>query len=119
MLAYKTSRIGINQDEFEKFLGVVILFKVYKSSGENVFKFWSQEDWRPIFWKLMGGNRYQQILRVFNLIMRIQKGKNRSADKPTSMRAIFEERDFILHDGHTPGPYVTVDKHLVCFGRRC
>ena len=64
LLVYKENWAVIYQSEFDKFLGVVILIGVYKSSSENVAQLWSKEDVRPIFNKLMSRNRYQQILRV-------------------------------------------------------
>jgi len=70
---YKDKWVAINQSEFDKFLGVVILIGVYKSNNENVAKLWSKKDGRPIFTKLMSRNRYQQILRVLGLMTLIHE----------------------------------------------
>ena len=59
LLVYKENWTAIDQSEFDKFLGVVILIGVYKSNSENVAQLWSKEDGRPIFNKLMSRNRYQ------------------------------------------------------------
>ena len=56
LLVYKDEWVAINQSEFDKFLGVVILIGVYKSNNENVAQLWSKEDGRPIFNKLMSQN---------------------------------------------------------------
>ena len=64
LLVYKDKWMTINQFEFDKFLGAVILIGVYKSNNENVAQLWSKEDGRRIFNELMSRNQYQQILRL-------------------------------------------------------
>ena len=58
LLVYKDKWVAINQFEFDKFLGVVILFGVYTSSIKNVAQLWSKEDGRTIFNKLLSRNQY-------------------------------------------------------------
>ena len=64
LLVYKDKWVAINQLKFEKFWGVVILIGGYKSNNENVAQFWSKEDGKTIFNKLMSRNQHQEILRV-------------------------------------------------------
>ena len=91
LLVYKENWTAIDQSEFDKFLGVVILIGVYKSNSENVAQLWSKEDGRPIFNKLMSRNRYQQILRVLRFDNANARRSNRSADKFQLIRDVFEE----------------------------
>ena len=119
LLAYKENWTAIDQSEFDKFLGVVILIGVYKSNSENVAQLWSKEDGRPIFNKLMSRNIYQQILRILRFDNANARRSNRSADKFQPIRYVFEEWDLNLRDAYTPGPHMTVDEQLVCFRGRC
>ena len=112
MLVYKENWTAIDQSEFDKFLGVVILIGVCKSNSENVAQLWSKENERPIF-------RYQQILRVLRLGNANAWRSNRSADKFLPIRYVFEEWDLNLRDAYTPEPHMTVDEQLVCFRGRC
>ena len=119
MLVYKENWTAIDQSEFDKFLGVVILIGIYKSNSKNVAHLWSKEDGRPIFNKLMSRNRYQQILRVLRFDNANARRSNQSADKFQPIRYVFEEWYLNLRDAYTPGPHMTVDEQLVCFGGRC
>ena len=119
LLVYKENWTAIDQSEFDKFLGVVILIGVYKSNSENVAQLWSKEDGRPIFNKLMSRNRYQQILRVLRFDNANARRSNQSADKFQPIRYVFEEWDLNFRDAYTPGPHMTVDEQLVCFRGRC
>ena len=104
LLVYKENWTAIDQSEFDKFLGVVILIGVYKSNSENVAQLWSKEDGKPIFNKLMSRNRYQQILRVLRFDKANARRSNRSPDKFQPIRDVFEEWDLNLRDAYTPGP---------------
>ena len=119
MLVYKENWTAIDQSEFDKFLGVVILIGVYKSNSENVAQLWSKEDGRPIFNKLMSRNRYQQILRVLRFDNANARRSIRSAVKFQPIRYVFEEWDHNLRDAYTPGPQMTVDEQLFFFRGRC
>ena len=89
LLVYKDKWVAINQSEFDRFLGVVILIGVYKSNNENVAQLWSKEDGRPIFNKLMSRNRYQQILRVLRFDDANSRRRHRSEDKFQPIRDMF------------------------------
>ena len=91
LFVYKENWTAIDQSEFDKFLGVVILIGVYKSNSENVAQLWSKENGRSIFNKLMSRNRYQQILRVLRFDNANARRSNRSADKFQPIRYVFEE----------------------------
>ena len=119
MLVYKENWTAIDQSEFDKFLDVVILIGIYKSNSENVAQLWSKEDGKPIFNKLMSRNRYQQILRVLRFDNANARRSNGSADKFQPIGYVFEEWNHNLRDAYTPGPHITVDEQLVCFGGRC
>ena len=119
LLVYIENWTAIDQSEFDKFLGVVILIGVYKSNSENVAQLWSKEDGRPIFNKLMSRNKYQQILRALRFDNANAQRSNRSADKFQPIRYVFEVCDLNLRDAYTPGPHMTVDEQLVCFSVKC
>ena len=119
LFVYKDKWVAINQSEFDRFLGVVILIGVYKSNNENVAQLWSKEDGRPIFNKLMSRNRYQQILRVLRFDDANSRRRHRSEDKFQPIRDVFEQWDLHLRDAYAPGPHMTVDEQLVCFRGRC
>ena len=119
LLVYKDKWVAINQLEFDKFLGVLILIDVYKSNNENVAQLWSKENGRLIFNKLMSRNRYQQILRVLRFDDANSRRRNRSEDKYQPIKNVFEQWDLNLRDAYTPGPHMTVDEQLVCFRGRC
>ena len=112
----KDKWVAINQFKFNKFLGVVILIGVYKSSNKNIAQFWSKEDGRPIFDKLMSRNRYQQILRVLRFDDANSKRRNRSEDKFQPIRDVIEQWDLDLRDAYTPGPHMTVDEQWWILG---
>ena len=90
LLVYKDKWVAINQLEFDKFWGVVILIGVYKSNNENAAQLRSKENGRPIFNKLMSRNRYQQILRVLRFDDANSRRRNRSEDKFQSIRNFFQ-----------------------------
>ena len=113
LLVYKDKWAAINQSEFDKFLGLVILIGVYKSNNKNVAQLWSNEDGRPIFNKFMSRNRYQQILRVLRFDDANSRRRNRSEDKFQPIRDVFEQWGLNLRDAYTPGPHLTVDEQLV------
>ena len=115
----KENWTAIDQSEFDKFLGIVILIGVYKSNSENVAQLWSKEDGRLIFNKLMSRNRYHQILRVLRFDNANARRSNRSADKFQPIRYVFEEWDLNLRDSYTPEPHMTVDEQLLCFRGSC
>ena len=100
-------------------MGLVIFIGVYKSNNKNVAQLWSKEDGRPIFNKLMGQNRYQQILRVFRFDDANSRRRNRSEDKFQPVRDVFEQWNLNLRDAYTPGPLMTIDEQLVCFRGKC
>ena len=90
LLVYKDKWVAINQLEFDKFWDVVIPIGVYKLNNENVSQFWSKENRRPIFNKLMSRNRYQQILRGLQFDDANSRRRNRSEDKFQSIRNFFQ-----------------------------
>jgi len=63
-IVYGSSWTPADDEEFEVFLGVVVLIGVCKSNNESVAQLWSTLDGWPIFNLTVSRGRYQQILCV-------------------------------------------------------
>ncbi|KAK9703520.1 Transposase IS4 [Popillia japonica] len=67
----------IDQNELQKFVGVLILIGAYKSRNEEISQLWSKKDGRKIFNDIMSRNRFQNILRVIsNCDKKLRKRRN-------------------------------------------
>lgn len=109
----------IDQNELQKFVGVLILIGAYKSRNEEISQLWSKKDGRKIFNDIMSRNRFQNILRVIRFDNAGERRKKRSPDKLQPIREYFEIWNDYLQDAYIPSWCMTVDEQLVTFRGKC
>lgn len=109
----------IDQNELQKFVGVLILIGAYKSRNEEISQLWSKKDGRKIFNDIMSRNRFQNILRVIRFDNPGERRKKRSPDKLQPIREYFEIWNDYLQDAYIPSWCMTVDEQLVTFRGKC
>ena len=118
-LVYEDRWKEIEDTEFKKFIGIMILIGVYKSKNESILQLWNKDHGRPIFNQIMSRNRYLTILQVLRFDNAQRRRAHRSLDKLQPIREVFESWVSYLQDSYTPGTCMTVDEQLVPFRGRC
>ena len=109
-LVYKEAWQDTTNEEFLRYLGVLVLSGVYKSRNESIRQLWSKEDGRPIFDKSMARNRFEQITRVLRFDDAVRRRENRQADKLAAIRTVSDMWQTTLQDVFVPYENVTVDE---------
>jgi Transposase IS4 len=109
----------LDQNEFRKFIGLLILIGVYKSKNEEISQLWSNKDGRKNFNDIKSRTRFQRILRVIRFDNAGARREKRSTDKLQPIRECFEMWNDHLQDGFIPGWSMTVDEQLVTYRGRC
>ena len=110
-------------EDFEVFLGVVILIGVlYKSNNESVEQLWSTLDGWLIFNRTMSRGRYQQILRFLRFNNAQSRRNHWSLDKLKPIRKVLET--WALTPNGTPngiysGHRTECEEHSFRLSTRC
>jgi len=118
-IVYGSSWTPVGDEEFKVFLGVVVLFGVYKSNNESVAQLWSTLDGWPIFNLTMSRGRYQQIWRVLPFGNAQSRWHHRAPDKLQPIRSVWNFGTLTCVIPYICGPSITVDEQMVCFRGRC
>lgn len=108
----------MTEEEFQRFLGLLILSGVYKSRNESIIQLWSLEDGRSVFGETMARTRFQQISRALRFDDAAHRRERRNMDKLAPIRHIFDSWESNLSDAFVPGENVTVDEQLLTFRGR-
>ena len=95
------------------------LVGVHKSSNEDFSQLWYTEHGRPIFCKIILGNRFLDIVRILQFDDAAARRSCRSSEKFSPIRNVFEIWNESLLDAFVPGPNLTVHEQLVTFRGRC
>ena len=118
-ITYGDKWVNIDMGELQCFIGLLILAGVYKAHNEGITHLWNKEDGRPIFNKSMSRNRFTQLSRCLRFDDAEQRRKNRSPDKLSPIRDVFDAWESTLQDAYVAGGNITIDEQLVSFRGRC
>ena len=118
-LVYREKWQDLQQDELDRFLGILILAGAYKSCDEPIQQMWSKLHGRPIFSAAMPRNRFTRLTRVLRFDDAASRRLRREHDKLAPIREVFENWTKNLAECYELSDTVTVDKQLVTFRGRC
>jgi len=116
---YKDKWNDVTVEELYKVIGLMVLIGIYKWKNEDICQFWSLENGRPIFNKIVSRQCFQYVLRVVRFDDMEYRRQHRSDDKLEPIWECFELWVNTLRDGNVPGSMQTVDEELVTFRGRC
>jgi hypothetical protein len=106
--------------ELKALLGLLISIGASKGRNENVSDLWQEGPFsRPFFRAVMGRNRFQWLLRSLRFDNKETRAERLQTDKLAAISGIWN--DFIGNclDSYRPGPFCTIDEHMVGFRGRC
>ncbi|KAI6646348.1 PiggyBac transposable element-derived protein 4 [Oopsacas minuta] len=108
-------------DELYAFIGMMILFGVFRSSREPLSELYSDDPnkGRPIFPAAMPRDRMKHLLRFLrfdDIYSRIERVKS---DKLAPIRFVFDNINSTLNSAYSSNTNVTIDEHLCRYRGKC
>lgn len=110
--------------EMHAFIGLLLLFGVYRSNNESYEQMWSQDMGRAIFRACMSLERFKLLLRFIRFDDRLQRIAQQPADlaerdRLAPFRDIWNLFVQSCRNSYRPSENVTIDEQLVGFRGRC
>ncbi|KAI6649958.1 PiggyBac transposable element-derived protein 4 [Oopsacas minuta] len=112
---------AITLEELYTFLGMMILFGVFRSSKEKISNLYSDDpnDCGPIIKCSMPRDRFKVILRFLRFDDLSTRLERTFQDKLAPIRFVFDSINTTLSETYTLGKWLTVDEHMTGYRGRC
>ena len=103
------------------FLGMMILFGVFRSSKEKISNLYSDDPnlCRPIIKCSMPRDRFKVILRFLRFDDPSTRVERTFQDKLAPIRYVFDSINSSLTNTYLPGKWLCVDEHMAGYRGRC